>query len=105
MPTSSTAAAAASPAWLQTSAEKLQSELLKKYGDGQKARIDRGLHQIGEFWRTDDGDAATFEDFVRTNFAGDQATLDTMFNRFEDMIEQLEGHMHEINREFRNQMD
>src|SRR5262249_16333325 len=72
---------------------------------GQKARIDRGLHQVGEFWRSDDGDASAFEDFVRTNFAGDQATLDTTFNRFENMMEQLDGHMHEINRVFRNQMD
>ncbi len=43
----------------------------------------RGLHQVAEFWRAGDGDAAAFEDFVRTNFAGDQATLDTMFNRLE----------------------
>ena len=49
--------------------------------------------------------AATFEDFVRANFAGDQATLDTMFNRFESLLEQLGGHMHEINREFRQQSD
>ena len=47
----------------------------------------------------------TFEDFVRTNFAGDQATLDTMFNRLESLLEQLGGHMHEINREFRQQSD
>ena len=60
---------------------------------------------MAKFWRADDGDDATFEDFVRTNFAGDQATLDTIFNRLEHMLEQLYGHMHEINREFRQQLD
>ena len=58
-----------------------------------------------EFWRAEDGSAAAFEDFVRANFAGDQATLDTMFYRYQHLLEQLNGHMHEINREFRQQAD
>ena len=76
-----------------------------KYGEPQRARVQRGLQQVAEFWRAEDGDAAAFEDFVRANFAGDQATLDTMFNRLESLLEQLGGHMHEINREFRQQLD
>jgi len=105
--TTATAAisAAVAPAWMKDSAAKLQSELIAKYGAQQKPRLERGLHQVAEFWRADDGDAAVFEDFVRTNFAGDQATLDTMFNRFQSLLEQLDGHMHEINREFNQQSD
>ncbi len=83
----------------------MERELLAKYGDSQRERAHRGLQQVAEFWRAEDGDAAAFEDFVRTNFAGDQATLDTMFNRLESLLEQLGGHMHEINREFRQQSD
>jgi hypothetical protein len=94
-----------SPAWMKNSMAKMQGELVTKYGEAQKARISRGLQQVSEFWRADDGDASVFEDFVRTNFAGDQASLDTMFNRFERLLEQLAGHLHEINREFRQQMD
>jgi hypothetical protein len=107
MPSSNASAASAGiqPAWMHSSSAKLETELAAKYGDGQKARIQRGLKQVGEFWRTQDGDAATFEDFVRTNFAGDQATLDTMFNRYQSLLEQLNGHMHEIGREFRQQQD
>src|SRR3989475_2465999 len=84
---------------------KLERELIAKYGEAQRLRLERGLRQVGEFWRPEDGDAAAFEGFVRANFAGDQATLDTMFNRFERLLEQLEGHMHEINCEFRQQLD
>ncbi len=98
-------AAAAPPTWMKDSMTKMETELVAKYGEQQKPRVLRGLHQVAGFWRVDDGDAAAFEDFVRANFAGDPATLDTMFNRFERLIQQLEGHMHEINREFRQQMD
>jgi hypothetical protein len=106
MQNSSTAAAAApSPSWMKDSIAKLQRELTTKYGDPQRPRIDRGLHQVAEFWRAEDGDQAAFEEFVRTNFAGDQTTLDTMFNRFQGLLEQLDGHMHEINRSFNQQSD
>ena len=91
--------------WMRSSVEKMEKELLAKYGEGQRTRIEGGLHQVGEFWRAEDGDAAVFEDFVRSNFAGDQATLDTMFSRFQNLLEQLSGHLHEINREFRQQAD
>ncbi len=93
------------PAWMKASVQKLETELVTKYGEGQRARIQRGLSQVSEFWWAEDGDAATLAEFVSANFAGDQATLGTMFNRFESLLEQLSGHMHEINREFRQQMD
>jgi hypothetical protein len=91
--------------WMNASSAKLERELITKYGEAQRERLTRGLRQASEFWRQEDGDAAAFEEFVRANFAGDQAALDTMFNRFEHLLEQLGGHMHEINREFRRQID
>src|SRR5215470_9410594 len=90
---------------LSDSMKKLDTELLAKYGEAQKVRLSTGLHQVMEFWRPEDGDAAAFESFVRTNFAGDQATLDTMFTRYQRLLEQLDGHMHEISREFATQQD
>jgi hypothetical protein len=93
------------PAWMASSTAKMEAELAAKYGDSQKPRLQGGLRQVSEFWRAEDGDAASFDDFVRVNFAGDPATLDTMFNRYQRLLEQLEGHMHEINREFRQQQD
>jgi len=92
-------------AQLNDSMRKLKTELLEKYGQAQKPRLSSGLHQVMEFWRPEDGDAATFESFVRTNFAGDQESLDTMFMRFQRLLEQLDGHMHEISREFATQQD
>ena len=91
-------------AWMQNAAPKLTHELVARHGESQKARLTRGLSQVAQLWRAEDGDQASFEEFVRTNFAGDQGTLDTLFNRFEHLQEQLDGHMHEINREFTQQL-
>jgi hypothetical protein len=98
-------AAKVTPSWMKDSVAKMERELASKYGDSQGERVQRGLQQVAEFWRAEDGDATAFETFVRTDFAGDQTTLDTMFNRMESLLEQLGGHMHEINREFRQQSD
>ncbi|MGH9874920.1 MAG: hypothetical protein ACRD9S_20895 [Pyrinomonadaceae bacterium] len=95
----------AQPSWVKSSSEKLERELVAKYGETQRPRAYRGLSQVASFWRAEDGDAAALEAFVLANFAGDQATLDTMFSRFEHNLEQLGGHMGEIGREFRNQSD
>jgi hypothetical protein len=91
--------------WMKESAQKLEGELVAKHGEGQRARVERGLKQVASFWRVEDGDAAAFEDFVRTNFAGEQGVLDALFERFEHNLEQVDGHMQEIGREFRQQSD
>jgi hypothetical protein len=90
---------------LKTSTTALEKELVGKYGEGQRARARRGLDQVVQFWRPSDGDAKTFEEFVRTNFAGDEKTLDAVFDHLEFALESLEGNMVEINRDFRMQVD
>ena len=91
--------------WFDAALAKMESELVAKYGEGQRERARLGLKQVGEFWRAEDGDQPAFEAFVRANFAGDPATLDTTFARFERLMEQLEGHLQEIGRELRTQAD
>ena len=91
--------------WIEPATAKLEQELVAKYGESQRPRVQRGLKQAARFWRASDGDREVFEEFVRRNFAGDQAALDTMFDRFQRLIEQAVGHMSEISREFRQQTD
>ncbi|MEN6450919.1 MAG: hypothetical protein ABFC96_10545 [Thermoguttaceae bacterium] len=93
------------PAWLNESVGKLQKELVAKYGQPQQTRVDRGLRQVGQLWRAEDGDAATFEAFVRENFAGDQATLDAVFERFRRLLEKLGGYAADMRYELRRQVD
>ncbi len=90
---------------MEKSVAGMKKSLLEKYGDGQAERIERGLKQVADFWRSEDGDAAEFEAFVQRHFAGDQKTLDTMFERYQWLMEQLSGHMNEISLAVRWQTD
>lgn len=96
---------ASRPMRIADSMPRLEKELVERYGEAQRPRIERGLKQVAAFWRDSDGDPAAFEEFVRRNFAGNQAAVDTLFQRFEKLIEKLDGHMNEIQVAFRQQMD
>jgi len=93
------------PAWAHAAREALESELVESHGEAQRIRARRGLEQVASFWRETDGDREVFEAFVRRHFAGDQETLNTMFERFEGLLEKLDGHMNEITLAFRWQSD
>lgn len=84
---------------------KLEKELVAKYGEAERVGILRGMRQVAGLWRAEDGDNAAFEAFVRAHYAGTQQARDTMFARFEYLLEKLDGHMLEIVREFRQQSD
>ena len=92
-------------AWLSESTTHLEREMTATGGAAFGDRLSRGLRQIAAYWQAQDGDREVFEDFVRANFAGDQGSLDALFDRFQRLLEQLDGHMHEIGREFRQQAD
>ncbi len=95
----------ASQPWMASARSKMEKELINKYGETQRERVRRGLKQVAAFWRPGDGASGEFESFLRSNFAGDQAALDVVFNRFEFLLEKLNGHMTEIGRHFRTQAD
>ena len=93
------------PNWMNDAIARIELELVAKYGDAQKPRIERGLRQIAQFWRAEDGDAAVFESFVRRHFAGEPETFEALFARLQFALESLDGHMLEINRDWRWQSD
>ncbi len=85
--------------------EKVQNALVAKYGEAQRVRAQRGLKQVAQFWRAEDGDAAAFEEFATTNFAGDQQALDTLFERMNFALESVDGHFTEMSRDLGRQVD
>jgi hypothetical protein len=91
--------------WMKQSLAQAEQVLVTKYGEQQRARIQRGLKQVASFWRAEDGTAETFNAFVESEFAGTPAAVDTLFTRYEHLLEKLDGHMAEIGREFRVQAD
>lgn len=94
---SSSVPAAPSPAKKQDTTA-LKAELVAKYGEAQRARIERGVDQVASLWRDEDGDLAAF---VRESFIADPKVLDATFERFEHVFEQLDGHFNELGRELR----
>ncbi len=86
----------------QAPTDRLAKELVARYGEGQRARIERGLKQAASLWRAEDGDAAAFEEFARAHFQPDPAAL---FSRCQKLFEQLDGHMNEITLALREQTD
>jgi hypothetical protein len=90
---------------LERAADRLEAALVAEQGEAVRPRLRRGLDQVRAFWRPEDGDAAGFEDFVRTHFAADEARRDAMFHRLESTFEQLGGLMLEAVRQLRMHTD
>ena len=99
------AAPAGAPPWLGDATARAEAQLVEKYGAGQRPRIAQGLRQVGQFWRAEDGDEAAFQAFVASSFAGTPGAVDTLFGRYEYLLERVYGHMAEIGRELRQQTD
>lgn len=93
------------PAWHPNVSGKLETELVSRHGEAQRVRVQRGLRQVGQLWRAEDGDGPVVEEFVRANFAGDPATLDALFERFQRRLEVLDGHLTELRYEFKLHTD
>ncbi|HUR90905.1 MAG TPA: hypothetical protein VMZ74_17605 [Ramlibacter sp.] len=96
-------ASAAAGIDLTPSIARARDEIVARYGEAQRARVERGLAQVASLWRAEDGGGADFEAFARANFAADAATLDETFRRFEFVFESIDGHMLEIGRDLARQ--
>ena len=97
--TSPFAAAAEPPRAPAIDGTRLEAELVTRYGEAQRARARRGIAQVTALWRQEDSDAEALAAFIRDSFAGDRATLDALFARFQHNLETINGHTHEIRRE------
>ena len=90
---------------LTPSVDRMTVELVAAHGEAQRGRIARGLAQVASLWRPEDGDAASFEEFTRRNFAADDATRKALRDRMDRLHEQLDGSFNEMTRAFRWQAD
>ncbi len=84
---------------------RLENELVAKYGQSERPRIQMGIQQAASFWRPEDGDEKAFGEVVTTYIAADSTVRNALFSRMERSLESLDGHMNEIARDFRWQSD
>ncbi|MFL6195861.1 MAG: hypothetical protein ACJ75H_16905, partial [Thermoanaerobaculia bacterium] len=73
--------------------------LLERHGAEQAGRIRRGVEQVAQRWWPEDGGAEDFAAFCDAHFLADPQALTTTFQRLETVLEQIDGHLHEVRRE------
>ncbi len=81
------------------------TRLVAVHGEAQSARIHRGVTQVAQCWRAEDGDAAAFTAFCEANFLADPAAQAATAERLERVLEQVDGHLHEVRRELLTPLD
>ena len=96
---------AARPLLTASSLTGLQDVLVKQHGEGERARIVRGLTQLAALWRKEDGTRAELEAFAREHFLPVGKDLDATFARLQGHFEAMDGHFLEIGRELRRPSD
>ncbi len=82
--------------------EEIAARLLRRHGTGagQAERIRRGVGQVAaRWWPEEDGDAADLAAFCEANFQTGAAELERACARLERVMEQVDGHLHEVRRE------
>jgi hypothetical protein len=90
---------AIAPETLPSMIQSTIDRLVERHGAEHAGRIRRGVEQAAQRWRSEDGSAADFADFCAANFLSDPAALAATFARLEKVLEQVDGHLHEVRRE------
>lgn len=72
--------------------------LIGAYGPDAEVRIRTGVRQVAERWWEEDGDTAAFADFCVQSFTHSDEELAAIFERLGTVLEQMQGHLHEIRR-------
>jgi hypothetical protein len=73
--------------------------LVERHGSGQADRVRRGVEQVAQRWWAEDGGAEDFAAFCEGHFLAGPEELDAIFRRLEGVLEQIDGHLHEVRRE------
>ena len=73
--------------------------LIERHGPGQAGRIRRGVEQVAQRWWPEDGGAGDLAAFCDASFLTDPEEITATFRRLEGVLEQIDGHLHEVRRE------
>ena len=81
------------------------AKLIATHGDSQAERAKQGVTQVAERWWPEDGDPSAFVAFCESSFLTDPAALAALESRLERVLEQVDGHLHEVRRELLTPLD
>lgn len=97
-PLAVSAARTASAGPYDAAAQEAMRVLVERHGAAERERIERGVRQVVERWRAEDGDAAALRSLAIERFVADPAELAATFRRLSEALEQVDGHLHEVRR-------
>ncbi|MHC1704514.1 MAG: hypothetical protein AB9846_11450 [Tenuifilaceae bacterium] len=80
-------------------------QIIDKNGDAFTFRAERGVRQVANLWRKQDGNIAEFEKFCLENFVVNDAELKTLFNKLSYGFEVLYGNFVKITKDLRKPVD
>jgi acid stress-induced BolA-like protein IbaG/YrbA len=70
--------------------------LQKRYPDADEVRIETGVKQTANFWRTGDGSPEEFKNFCLSNFTANESALDSISERISRNLEILYGNFNQM---------
>jgi hypothetical protein len=80
----------------QTTRAQVKESLLKRHGQGNRFRIERGVEQAALFWRAEDGTKEEFASLCEEYFVGNIQDLDVLFQKMEANMEIVYGYFTEM---------
>ncbi len=76
--------------------ESVSKQLVEKFGETEKFRIEKGTAQVAMFWKSEDGSEEDFTNFCLENYVAGE-DLETLFTKLERNYEILFGHFNKMN--------
>lgn len=67
--------------------------------------LEKGVRHAASLWRTEDGTAAEFSDFVKTNYISDPVKRRQVFLKISNFLESLSGNFNEVTLDLRKNLD
>lgn len=80
-------------------------QLEAAHGPAQTQRIRLGVRQVAERWWAEDGGPDEFLAFCNDQFLADPVDLAYAFSRLQEVMEGIDGRLHEIHRELHRPLD
>ncbi len=80
--------------------DRVVRALLDKFGQDAKPRIEKGVTQVANRWKPNDGSEDEFERFCLENFSTISVETEAIFQRFQENLESYYGNLHRISRRF-----
>ncbi len=99
------AASVSTPTLSDEVVQSATKALVTAHGAGEDARIRRGVTQAAQRWWPEDGDAAAFTAFCERNYLANPAERTAAAARLEHVLEEVDGHLHEVRRELLTPLD